>query len=118
MPDARAEKPDTGLRTLRSEQPILLELVNLLQRHPAGLRRWSVMRALRKDRESAGRDVPQKFEADVERIFRRFCDGADSCQCAAGTALFFRPGEKAGEVWSVHPERAAAWLKSQSVGAD
>jgi hypothetical protein len=98
---------------LRADGPILVELIKVLAPHPGGLRRWSVMRAIRKDRESAARDIPQKFEDDVERIFRRFCaDAADAKPgtCAAKDAFFFRPKEKAGEVWGVFPERAKAWL--------
>jgi hypothetical protein len=109
---------DNSARTLRAEQPIVQELVNVLVRRPGGLRRWSVMRAIRNDRERASREVPQKFEADVERIFRRFCAGAEACLCVAGTELFYRPEEKAGEVWAVFPDRAEAWLKMHSGAGD
>jgi len=49
----------------------LAELIKVLAPHPGGLRRWSVMRGIRKDRESAVRDIPQKFEDDVERTLPR-----------------------------------------------
>jgi hypothetical protein len=78
---------------------IVEELVAALAPHPAGLRRWSVMRAIRKGREAALREIPLKLEADVERTFRQFCSG-DGVQ-ASGTALFCRPAEKAGEVWAL-----------------
>jgi hypothetical protein len=122
--EQRSYAPEPGqessiaVRTLRSEQSIVQELVKVLAPRPGGLRRWSVMRAIRNDRERASRDVPQKFEADVERIFRRFCAGTEACLCAAGTELFYRPEEKAGEVWAVFPDRAAAWLKMHSGTAD
>ena len=101
----------------RSERAILTDLVKALSPHPGGLRRWSVMRAIRLERERVSRDVPQKFEADVERIFRRFCTGTESGACKASEALFFRPAEKAGEVWAVLPARAKAWLAAESVNA-
>jgi len=85
---------------------IVEELVAALAAHPRGLRRWSVMRAIRKNREAVSREIPLKLEADVERAFRQFCrnDGAR----ASGTALFCRPTEKAGEVWALDTSCASA----------
>jgi hypothetical protein len=88
-----------------SSNAILAEIIAALAPHPGGLRRWSVMRAIRRKREAVSRDIPLKFEADVERIFRQFCsDIADPGmrRTAAGEALFYRPKEKAGEVWALH----------------
>ena len=62
---------------------LLDELVAVLAPAPAGLRRWSVMNAIRKNRRAAGRDIPLKMESEVERVFRRFCAEAQSQrQCA------------------------------------
>jgi hypothetical protein len=85
---------------------IVEELVAALAPHPGGLRRWSVMRAIRKGREAVAREIPLKLEADVERAFRQFCrnDGMR----ASGTALFCRPAEKAGEVWALDTQYASA----------
>lgn len=99
----------------RADKPILIELVSVLSATPAGLRRWSVMRAIRKLRENAMREISQKFEDEVERTFRRYCADADNSKtriCAAEDALFYRPKEKAGEVWAVLPERAKAFLEA------
>ncbi len=100
----------------RADEPILAELVKVLAAHPGGLRRWSVMRAIRKERENASREIPQKFEDEVERTFRRFCAEAETKAGArpVSDAFFFRPKEKAGEVWSIIPERAKAWLDGQA----
>ena len=90
--------------------PIVDELVAVLAPHPKGLRRWSVMRTIRKNREAQSRDIPLKLEADVERAFRQFCaDAADASMrtVAADQALFYRPAEKAGEVWALRPQAAA-----------
>src|SRR4051812_1449009 len=84
--------------------PVILdELRTVLAAHPGGLRRWSVMRAIRKKRERTGEHMPQNFEVEVERTFRRFCADADKKHRgrASGDALFFRPSEKAGEVWAI-----------------
>jgi hypothetical protein len=109
---------DMAARKLRADQPILFELIKVLAPHPGGLRRWSVMRAIRNDRERASRDVSQKFEDEVERTFRRFCADADEAKtrtCNATEALFYRPREKAGEVWALFPDRANAWLNAEPV---
>jgi hypothetical protein len=83
----------------RPRPTIVEELVAALAPHPKGLRRWSVMRAIRKSREAVSREIPLKLEADVERAFRRFCRNDE--MRASGTALFYRPAEKAGEVWAL-----------------
>jgi len=92
----------------REQQAILDELVEVLSAHPRGLRRWSVMRAIRASRSKRGREIPHKFEDEVERSFRRHCvDGAESGSVPPGEALFYRPKETAGEVWAVCPARAS-----------
>ena len=84
---------------------IVEELVAALAPHPKGLRRWSVMRAIRKGREAVSREIPLKLESDVERTFRQFC--RDDGTRTSGTALFCRPAEKAGEVWALDASYAA-----------
>ncbi|MBI3676355.1 MAG: hypothetical protein HY243_07025 [Proteobacteria bacterium] len=113
LPDREA---DLAARKLRSELPLVVDLIAVLREHPAGLRRWSVMRAMRARRERAGASIPQKFEDEVERAFRRFSANPESIKnrsCSAETALFHKPEGKAGEVWSVHADRADAWLKNE-----
>jgi hypothetical protein len=105
-------------RKSRTDQIVVEELLKVLEKVPGGLRRWSVMRAIRTERERASVDVSQKFEDEIERVFRRFCaDYGDSKSrtCSAADALFHRPREKAGEVWAVYPDRAKAWLAGGSV---
>jgi hypothetical protein len=95
------------------DQSCLADLVAVLKASPAGLRRWSVMRAMRARAEKANREVSPKFEDDVERVFRRHCAG-DSVRATAGEPLelFHRPKEKAGEVWALIPEAAKEWMAS------
>jgi hypothetical protein len=85
---------------------IVEELIAALTPHPAGLRRWSVMRAIRTNRAAMARDIPLKLETEVERTFRQFCRGDD--MRVSGTALFCRPTEKAGEVWALNQPTAGA----------
>src|ERR1017187_4715368 len=84
-------------RKLRSDQLILAELTSALAPHPGGLRRWSVMRAIRKDREATGHDIPHNFEVEVERLFRRFCADVDAASVAVAigkTHCFFDPPKR------------------------
>jgi len=99
----------------RANNSHLRDLVEVLMEHPEGLRRWSVMRAMKARRERAGREVSQKFEDEVERAFRDKC----AIEAPAGVeavpkrgALFYKPKERAGEVWAIIPGRADEWLRS------
>lgn len=95
-------------------QPILTELIAVLKPHARGLRRWSVMKAMRDNRKRKSRDIPHKFEDDIERVFRRFCADAPRPLSAANeNAPFYRPLDTAGEVWAMHPERAEVLLASK-----
>jgi hypothetical protein len=99
-------RTDGGGAVSHNEQATLGELIEVLSAHPRGLRRWSVMRAMRASRARRGRDIPHKFEDEVERIFRRRCaESSETRPVAAGGALFYRPKETAGEVWAILPTR-------------
>ena len=111
--------PSVAERRLEEDRLYLLELIGVLSRHPAGLRRWSIMRTIRKNREAAGLPIGQRMEDAVERVFRSH--SADSKHFknrhrAPDTALFHWPQGKSGGVWAVYPDRAEAWLKAE--GAD
>ncbi len=60
-----------------------------------------------------------KLEDDIERLFRKFCAeisavGDRSGAFDAENALFYRPAERAGEVWAVNRARASAWLANSA----
>jgi hypothetical protein len=117
MPHDRVDlfEPEVGnelaTKKLRSDTVILTELRAVLSAHPDGLRRWSVMQALRKRRSHTGQDIPQNFEAEVQRTFRRFCANVNPKHSdgVSKDALFFRPSEKAGEVWAILQDRTLSW---------
>ena len=102
------------LPNVSADRTILDELIKVLTPYPSGLRRWSVMQAIRKDREHAAREITLKFEDEIERIFRRFCADeklSKGIACSPEDTLFYRPKEKAGEVWAIYPDRVRAWLE-------
>ena len=60
--DGLRQGADADAHRTRSDQGILSELIKVLTPHPSGLRRWSVMRAIRKDREKADRKKEQESQ--------------------------------------------------------
>lgn len=83
---------------------LLAELISVLKPHPRGLRRWSVMRSMRDNRKRLHREIPLKFELDIERLFQKHCASEkDMPQGDIDQAPFFRPRETAGEVWALRP---------------
>jgi hypothetical protein len=94
---------------LRYDHTLLLDLIAVLEANPKGLRRWSVMRAMRTRRARAGHEITPKFEDEVERLFREYC--ATEPPRENETRPFFRPKETAGEVWASHADRIGAFLK-------
>ncbi len=107
---------DTATMKQQSEQRLAVDLIMVLRPYRNGLRRWSVMRAMRARREAAGRSIPQKFEDDVERVFRRLSSDPTRGVEETGDAVFYRPQERAGEVWAVHADHADAWLDASGIG--
>ena len=102
-----------------AERVDVLDLIEVLLPHPGGLRRWSIMRAIRSLRANRDVEISLKLEDEIERVFRKFCAGELLPNGAKGRrapdeSLFHRPKEKAGEVWAVNPQRARAWLKAET----
>jgi len=117
LPTANPAKPGIGDADLF----IVDELVTLLAAHPGGLRRWSVMQAIRRNRGRTARPVSLRFESEIERVFRSLCgEGTERSVQNGSSFLFYRPEGKAGEVWALRQEQAAAWYAGaeRADGAD
>lgn len=99
----------------RHDRGLLGDLTAVLEEHPAGLRRWSVMRAMRKRRERGGHEISPKFEDDVERLFREYCVSDPPRENE--TRPFFRPKDKAGEVWAVDRTMLVRFLEAADEAA-
>ena len=106
-----------GADRLRLDDSYMLDLIRVLLPHPNGVRRWSIMRAIRKSRESTGQPIPHKIEDAVQRVFLQRCVDSEMCMKQGhpeGAALFHWPLGKAGGLWAVHPERAEVWLTAMN----
>jgi hypothetical protein len=99
----------------RHDRTLLKDLIDVLEANPKGLRRWSVMRAMRARRERAGHEITLKFEDEVERLFREYCVSEPPRENE--TRPFFKPKEKAGEVWAVDSTRLTAFLEHEHEAA-
>src|ERR1700741_4586052 len=94
---------------------LLNDLIAVLEENPAGLRRWSVMRAMRERRQSAGYEITLKFEDEIERLFREHCVSEPPRDNE--TRPFFKPKEKAGEVGAGDPARLVDFLEGVHAAA-
>jgi hypothetical protein len=95
----------------------VVDLIRVLLSHPDGLRRWSVMRAIRKNRENARLPIPDKIEDDVQRMFLQHCAQSDPFKKRnrpPETALFHWPQGKLAGLWAVFPDRAEAWMSAKN----
>lgn len=94
----------------RFDRSLLNDLIAVLQENKAGLRRWSVMRAMRTRRARTGHEITPKFEDQVEQLFREYC--VTDPPRENETRPFFRPKDKAGEVWAIDAGRLHLFLET------
>ncbi len=99
----------------RHDRMLMKDLIDVLEANPRGLRRWSVMRAMRTRRERAGHEITPKFEDRVERLFREFCVSDPPMENEKRP--FFKPKDTAGEVWAVDTARLTVFLEHEHEAA-
>jgi hypothetical protein len=106
---------------LREETLYVIDLIQVLQSHPGGRRRWAVMQSIRKLRGAAHLPIADNFEQAVENAFHQHCVESGifkKGQRPAKAALFHWPLGKTGGIWAVHPEAAQAWMTDHSREAE
>lgn len=119
MSIAEFDRPESA--TLRNparkryDRTLMKDLIDVLEENPKGLRRWSVMRATRTRRERAGHEITLKFEDEVERLFREYCVSDPPRENE--TRPFYKPKDKAGEVWAVDTARLTLFLEREHEAA-
>ena len=99
----------------RHDRMLMKDLIDVLQANPRGLRRWSVMRAMRTRRARAGHEITPKFEDEIERLFRQYCVSDPPRENE--TRPFFKPKDTAGEVWAVDAARLTVFLEREHEAA-
>ena len=112
----REFEADEAAIELRRQHPYLMDLIEVLQPYPRGLSRQIVLHTLEKQRQRDGLPIPPKFEQAVQSVYNRYC--VDSLvfirrKAPLSEGLFHSPGGKGSGIWAVHPERAAAWLRTK-----
>lgn len=117
------EKPPRGRAARSAFQKVdtayIRDLIAVLQGHPSGRRRWSIMNAIRTNRRNAGLDIPHQIENEVERAFLEYCADSENFKkrgLPPERALFYWPQGRVAGVWAVYPDRAESFVAELSIG--
>lgn len=103
-------------KKLRSENPQVRDLIEVLLPHKNGLGRSWVIDAMEKRRRTKGLTIPAKFEASVQSAYNQHSVDSAVWQKRGSLAvdgLFYSPEGKGSGKWAVFPEKAAAWLRTR-----
>ncbi|MDZ4371577.1 MAG: hypothetical protein U1C74_09185 [Phenylobacterium sp.] len=103
-------------KRLRSENPQVRDLIEVLLPHPKGLGRSWAIDEIEKRRRAKGLSIPLKFEASVQSAYNQH--SVDSVVwrkrgSPVVDGLFHSPDGKGSGKWAVYPDRAAKWLRSK-----
>ena len=113
-PYDQSAQPEMRPERLKPDPAYVADLIGVLLPQPGGLRRWSVMRAIRARREKANQaHSPQIRRQGRARVPRLLCGRSAFSASRQRPRLFYRPKDKAGEVWAVYADKARAWLNSE-----
>jgi len=104
-------------KKLRSENPQVRDLIEVLRAYPNGLGRTWAIDEIEKRRKAKGLTIPLSFENSIQSAYNQH--SVDSAEwrkrgSKAETGLFFSPGGKGSGKWAVNQDRAAAWLRSRT----
>jgi len=101
----------------RRTHPYVADLIRILAPHRHGLQRRIVLDQMRRLREPAPLNRPEKFEEAVQSAFQRHSSQSQTFKLGPEDDLFYWPGRKGGRgvLWAVHIARASAWLKERGL---
>lgn len=104
-----------AVRELQSQQPYLLDLIQILSKFANGASRSYVLDKMQKQRLDGGLPVPKRFDEAVQSCYNQHCiDSAvfRSRKVPDNEALFTSPGGKGSGRWALRRSNAAQWLKA------
>lgn len=108
-------------KKLRSENPQVRDLIEVLVRYKNGLGRSWVIDEIEKRRRAKGLAIPPKFEASIQSAYNQHSvDSAVWRKRGSPEAdgLFHSPEGKGSGKWAVYPDKAADWLRAKMRAAN
>jgi hypothetical protein len=99
-------------KRLRFEHPLALDLIKVLVRVKSASRIF-VLDQVRRNRESAGIEIPQEFDASVQHALEYYCRDSDvfkKRKVPDEEALFLWPKGKGRGVWALNRSAAKVWV--------
>jgi hypothetical protein len=105
-------------RSLRLENPWVLDLIKVLYPHPAGLRRSIVIHSVLRNRKARGQSLPGTSDETIQSALQQYCVHAAAFKnrkAPVEDGIFHWPKGPRTGVWAIYPDKAQAWLKRHGI---